>query len=66
MTEIEKTRSKIKTVEMRLVAARKMKEVVRADEAIAIAEIKTVTRRRKGNIKEMLQEEILDTIEETA
>ncbi|KAF8099793.1 hypothetical protein N665_0237s0046 [Sinapis alba] len=60
--EIEQTRNKIKAAEMRLVAARKMKEAARAAEAVAIAEIKAVTRRRRGT----LQEEILEKIEETA
>lgn len=60
--EIEVTRSKIRAAEMRLVAARKMKEAARAAEAVAIAEIKAVTRRRR----ETLQEEILEKIEETA
>ncbi|WZZ81426.1 hypothetical protein YC2023_101998 [Brassica napus] len=62
--EIERTRSKIKAAEMRLVAARKMKEAARAAEAVAIAEIKDVTRRRRK--RETLQEEILEKIEETA
>ncbi|CAH8358341.1 unnamed protein product [Eruca vesicaria subsp. sativa] len=60
--EIEETRRKIKAAELRLVAARKMKEAARAAEAVAIAEIKAVTRRRR----ETLQEEILEKIEETA
>ncbi|KAG2329246.1 hypothetical protein Bca4012_021118 [Brassica carinata] len=60
--EIEVTRSKMEAAEMRLVAARKMKEAARAAEAVAIAEIKAVTRRRR----ETLQEEILEKIEETA
>ncbi|KFK34415.1 hypothetical protein AALP_AA5G141600 [Arabis alpina] len=59
VTEIEQTRHKIKTAEMRLIAARKMKEAARA------AEIKAVTRRRR-NGQDTLQEEILETIEETA
>ncbi|KAF2618705.1 hypothetical protein F2Q68_00041388 [Brassica cretica] len=62
--EIERTRSKIKAAEMHLVAARKMKEAARAAEAVAIAEIKDVTRRRRT--RETLQEEILEKIEETA
>ncbi|KAG2329311.1 hypothetical protein Bca52824_000491 [Brassica carinata] len=62
--EIERTRSKIKAAELRLVAARKMKEAARAAEAVAIAEIKDVTRRRRR--RETLQEEILEKIEETA
>ncbi|CAF1868657.1 hypothetical protein Bca4012_034176 [Brassica carinata] len=43
MAEIKHTREKIKTVEIKLVAARKMKEAARAAaEAVAIAEIKAV------------------------
>ncbi|KAF8086849.1 hypothetical protein N665_0611s0034 [Sinapis alba] len=43
MAEIEHTREKIKTVKIKLVAARKMKEAARAAEAVAMAEIKVVT-----------------------
>ncbi|GLT59327.1 hypothetical protein SLA2020_321530 [Shorea laevis] len=42
ISEIEQTKSKIKTAEMRLVAARKMKEAARAAEAVALAEIKAL------------------------
>ncbi|CAL9246748.1 unnamed protein product, partial [Arabidopsis halleri] len=71
VVEIEQTRNKIEAAEMRLIAARKMKEAARAAEAVAIAEIKAVTRRgrrrrRRGNGDETLQEEILETIQETA
>ncbi|KAG7565315.1 WEB family [Arabidopsis suecica] len=71
VVEIEQTRNKIEAAEMRLIAARKMKEAARAAEAVAIAEIKAVTRRgrrrrRRGNDEETLQEEILETIQETA
>ncbi|VYS60098.1 unnamed protein product [Arabidopsis thaliana] len=71
VAEIEQTRNKIEAAEMRLIAARKMKEAARAAEAVAIAEIKAVTRRgrrrrRGGNGEETLQEEILETIDETA
>ncbi|KAG5410091.1 hypothetical protein IGI04_006410 [Brassica rapa subsp. trilocularis] len=62
--EIERTRSNIKAAEMRLVTAMKMKEAARAAEAVAIAEIKDVTRRRRT--RKMLQEEIPEKIEETA
>ncbi|KAL0650181.1 hypothetical protein Bca4012_092872 [Brassica carinata] len=62
--EIERTRSKIKAAEMRLVAARKMKEAGRVAEAVAIAEIKDVT--RSSRTRETLHEEILEKIEETA
>ncbi|KDP22786.1 hypothetical protein JCGZ_00373 [Jatropha curcas] len=43
ISEIEQTRSRIKTAEIRLVAARKMKQAARAAEAIAFAEIKAVS-----------------------
>ncbi|XP_006290349.2 WEB family protein At3g51720 [Capsella rubella] len=70
VVEIEQTRNKIEAAEMRLIAARKMKEAARAAEAVAIAEIKAVTRRRRrrrrGDNEETLQEEILETIDETA
>ncbi|XP_015897383.3 WEB family protein At2g38370 isoform X1 [Ziziphus jujuba] len=41
--EIEQTKTKIKTAEIRLVAARKMKEAARAAEAVAFAEIKALS-----------------------
>ena len=43
ISEIEQTKSKIKTAEIRLVAARKMKEAARAAEAVALAEIKALS-----------------------
>ncbi|KAI9153479.1 hypothetical protein LWI28_011934 [Acer negundo] len=43
ISEIEQTKSRIKTAEIRLVAARKMKEAARAAEAIALAEIKALS-----------------------
>lgn len=43
ISEIEQTKTKIKTAEMRLVAARKMKEAARAAEAVAVAEIKALS-----------------------
>ncbi|KAL1193663.1 WEB family protein [Cardamine amara subsp. amara] len=49
MAEIERTRDKIKTAKIRLVAARKMKEAARAAEAVAIAEIKAVTGSKNGD-----------------
>ncbi|XP_008355733.3 WEB family protein At2g38370-like isoform X1 [Malus domestica] len=42
-SEIEQTGTKIKTAEIRLVAARKMKEAARAVEAVALAEIKALS-----------------------
>ncbi|XP_020234105.1 WEB family protein At2g38370-like isoform X1 [Cajanus cajan] len=43
MSEIEQTKAMIKTAEIRLVAARKMKEAARAAEAAALAEIKALS-----------------------
>lgn len=42
-SEIEQTKTKIKTAEIRLVAARKMKEAARAAEAVALVEIKALS-----------------------
>ncbi|XWS35392.1 hypothetical protein CRYUN_Cryun21dG0122500 [Craigia yunnanensis] len=47
--EIEQTRTGIKTTEMRLLAAKKMKEAARAAEAMALAEIKTLSRRENSS-----------------
>ncbi|KHN44815.1 WEB family protein [Glycine soja] len=43
ISEIEQTKAMIKTAEIRLVAARKMKEAARAAEAAALAEIKALS-----------------------
>ncbi|XP_059668118.1 WEB family protein At2g38370-like [Cornus florida] len=43
MSEIEETKSRIKTAEIRLVAAKKMKKAARAAEAVALAEIKVLS-----------------------
>jgi len=43
MSEIEQTKAMIRTSEIRLVAARKMKEAARAAEAAALAEIKALS-----------------------
>ncbi|BAT97593.1 hypothetical protein LR48_Vigan11g047900 [Vigna angularis] len=43
MSEIEQTKAMIKTAEIRLVAARKIKEAARAAEAAALAEIKALS-----------------------
>lgn len=43
MSEIEHTKTRIKTAEIRLVAAKKMKAAARAAEAVALAEIKTLS-----------------------
>ncbi|CAN4115961.1 unnamed protein product [Withania somnifera] len=44
MSEIEHTKTRIKTAEIRLVAAKKMKAAARAAEAVALAEIKILSR----------------------
>ncbi|ERN05412.1 WEB family protein At2g38370 isoform X2 [Amborella trichopoda] len=44
MAEIEQTRSSIKIAEIRWHAAKKMEEAARASEAVALAEIKTLTK----------------------
>ncbi|KAK3020893.1 hypothetical protein RJ639_047205 [Escallonia herrerae] len=43
MSEIEQTKTRIKTAEIRLIAAKKMKEAARATEAVALAEIKALS-----------------------
>ncbi|KAL7265663.1 hypothetical protein ACSBR1_003450 [Camellia fascicularis] len=43
MAEIEHTKTRIKTSDIRLVAAKKMKEAARATEAVALAEIKALS-----------------------
>nr|GMD43277.1 WEB family protein At2g38370 [Ipomoea batatas] len=43
MFEIEQTRARIKTAEMKLIAAKKMKEAARATESVALAEIKALS-----------------------
>ncbi|KAL5740255.1 hypothetical protein ACOSQ2_029435 [Xanthoceras sorbifolium] len=52
ISEIEQTKTRIKTAEIRLVAARKMKEAARATEAVALAEIKALSNSEcsSGNI----------------
>ncbi|GAB2272100.1 hypothetical protein Dimus_006919 [Dionaea muscipula] len=42
MAEIEQTKTRIKTAEIRLVAAKKVQEAARATEAVALAEIKAL------------------------
>ncbi|KAG7960979.1 hypothetical protein I3843_10G156000 [Carya illinoinensis] len=42
VSEIEQTKTKLKTAEIRLFAARKMKEAARAAEAVALADIKAL------------------------
>ncbi|KAK2981811.1 hypothetical protein RJ640_010328 [Escallonia rubra] len=43
MSEIEQTKTRIRTAEIRLIAAKKMKEAARATEAVALAEIKALS-----------------------
>lgn len=44
MSEIERAKIRIKTAEIRLVAAKKMKEAARASEAVALAEIRALSK----------------------
>ncbi|KAI6698616.1 hypothetical protein NL676_018735 [Syzygium grande] len=44
ISEIEQTKTKIRTAEIGLVAARKMKEAARATEAVALAELKALSK----------------------
>ncbi|KAA8517679.1 hypothetical protein F0562_015153 [Nyssa sinensis] len=50
MSDIEQTKSRIKTAEIRLVAAKKMKEAARAAEAVALAEIKALSSSEKSGV----------------
>ncbi|KAL6987958.1 hypothetical protein U1Q18_043541 [Sarracenia purpurea var. burkii] len=43
ISEIEQTKTRIKTAEIRLVAAKKLKEAARATEAVALADIKALS-----------------------
>ncbi|KAL2509924.1 WEB family protein [Forsythia ovata] len=43
MSEIQQTKSRTKTAEIRLIAAKKMNEAARASEAVALAEIKALS-----------------------
>ncbi|KAK7349714.1 hypothetical protein VNO77_07314 [Canavalia gladiata] len=52
MSEIEQTKAMITTAEIRLVAARKMKEAARAAEAAALAEIKALSH-ESSNVNSM-------------
>uniref|UniRef100_A0A6N2K7L9 Saposin B-type domain-containing protein n=1 Tax=Salix viminalis TaxID=40686 RepID=A0A6N2K7L9_SALVM len=51
LSEIEQTKSRIKTAEIRLIAARKMKEAARAVEAVALAEIKALSSHENSSEK---------------
>lgn len=44
MSDIEQTKTRIRTVEIRLIAAKKMKEAARAAEAVALADIEALSR----------------------
>lgn len=48
MSEIERTKSMIRTAELRLIAARKMKEAARAAESASLAEINVLSNNLKG------------------
>ncbi|XP_057972134.1 WEB family protein At2g38370 [Malania oleifera] len=50
MSEIEQTRTRIKTAEIRLIAAKKMKEAARAAEAVALAEIKAISNNEHSSV----------------
>ncbi|XP_074304774.1 WEB family protein At2g38370 [Silene latifolia] len=50
MLQIEQTKAKIKTAELRLVAARKMKEAARAAESVAIGEIKALEKSSNSSL----------------
>lgn len=54
MSEIEQTKARIRTAEIRLVAAKKMKEAAKAAEAVALAEIKALSghKRSSGDVAE--------------
>lgn len=64
-SEIEQTKSRIKTAEIRLIAAKKMKAAARASEAVALAEIEALS--KSGNLSEDIQEKsdrVTITVEE--
>ncbi|XP_027352248.1 WEB family protein At2g38370-like [Abrus precatorius] len=56
MSEIEHTKAMIRTAEIRLVAARKMKEAARAAEAFALAEINALSNQKTNQITLSLEE----------
>ncbi|KAL8141030.1 hypothetical protein V2J09_007051 [Rumex salicifolius] len=55
MSEIDQTKSKIKTTEIRLIAAQKMKEAARAAEAVALAEIKALEKSNDDSSSAILE-----------
>nr|KYP42675.1 hypothetical protein KK1_035918 [Cajanus cajan] len=64
MSEIEQTKTMIRTAEIRLVAARKMKEAARAAEASALAEINALSNHEKEVItNKKALEEALERVE---
>lgn len=63
MSEIEQTKTKVKTAEIRLIAARKMKEAANAAEAVALAEIKALETSEGLTVKDN-PESITLTLEE--
>ncbi|KAK9755448.1 hypothetical protein RND81_01G025900 [Saponaria officinalis] len=60
MLQIEETKAKIKTNEIRLVAARKMKDAARAAESVALAEIKALE--KTNNISSGFLEEDVENV----
>lgn len=51
ISEIEQTKTRIKTAEVRLIAAKKMKEAARATEAVALAEIKAFSNTKSAHMQ---------------
>lgn len=66
MSEIEQTKTRIRTAEIRLIAAKKMKEAAKASEALALAEIKALSRKEKKGSSSAQQktEDVTITFEE--
>lgn len=62
MSEIELAKTRIKTAEIRLVAAKKMKEAARAAEAAALAEIKAMSNNNENSCCGLQQEAEVVTI----
>ncbi|KAK3017484.1 hypothetical protein RJ639_005988 [Escallonia herrerae] len=65
MSEIEQTKTRIKTAEIRLIAAKKMKQAARATEAVALAEIKALSNSQSiSGASQQKAEVILKSVEE--
>uniref|UniRef100_A0A5B6YZY5 WEB family protein n=1 Tax=Davidia involucrata TaxID=16924 RepID=A0A5B6YZY5_DAVIN len=64
MSEIEQTKTRIKTAEIRLVAAKKMKEAARATEAVALAEIKALSSSENSGVLQQKPEGVTLSFEE--